>query len=222
MGAAVAIKAPAKMNTRTVDIDSLVPDPDNTRRHNKRNLAAIRGSLERFGQVEPLVIRSSTNVVVGGNGRLEMLRELGYRKVLVTELELDDQTARALSVALNRTGDLATWDETKLTELLAELQEQEFDLAVLGFDPADLAKRFANMRELAVDGLPAAPTTGAPEGSDPRVASDHVRQVQLFMPVSAFDTFQSCVAALMDHYGTSNVTDTVLRALDEAHSAIDG
>jgi hypothetical protein len=38
-----------------VPIGSLVPDPANPRRHDEHNLAAIRASLQRFKQAEPIV-----------------------------------------------------------------------------------------------------------------------------------------------------------------------
>ena len=42
---------------KRVAISSLHPDPANARTHNERNLDAIRASLARFGQAEPLVVR---------------------------------------------------------------------------------------------------------------------------------------------------------------------
>lgn len=215
---------PAKFKGLVVElvpIDSLVEDDENTRKHNKRNLSAIKGSLETFGQVEPLVVQKRTRKVIGGNGRLSVLKELGYEQVAVSIQDLTDEQAKALSVALNRTGDLAGWDEGALTTVLAELQEGGFNLETIGFDEADLAKRFENLRELSTDNLPDAPVTGLEGESDgTRVASDHVRQVQLFMQTAAFEKLQRQVNDLMVHYGTENVTDTILHAIDEAHQAL--
>jgi ParB-like chromosome segregation protein Spo0J len=52
-------------------------DASNARQHNERNLEAIKGSLARFAQVEPLVVQKSTGRVIGGNGRLVAMRALG-------------------------------------------------------------------------------------------------------------------------------------------------
>lgn len=210
------------LQTKYVAIDSLTEDPDNTRRHNKRNLSAIKGSLEQFGQVEPLVVQKGTGRVIGGNGRLSMLKELEQKTVAIVEVSVDDTQAKALSIALNRASDLAGWDEAALTRVLSELQDTGMNLEAVGFDETDLAKRFANLRELSTDGLPEAPTSGANDGNDARVASDHVRQVQLFMPSSTFEEFQSNVAALMAAFQTTNVTDTVVRAVAEALQAVEG
>jgi ParB-like chromosome segregation protein Spo0J len=204
-----------------VAVDSLVEDESNTRKHNKRNLAAIKGSLEQFGQVEPLVVQKSTRMVIGGHGRLATLKEMGVKKVAIVEVDVDDEKAKALSVALNRTGDLAGWDEAALSTALSELQTAGFDLSTIGFDEADLAKRFEGMRELSTDGLLEAPVDGTESvDAQGRSASDHVRQVQLFMQTTAFDKFQAQVADLAKHYGTGNVTDTLLHSVNEAHQAL--
>ena len=62
----------------TVGLGELVADGENARTHPEENLKAITASLREFGQVEPLVVRRGTNVVVGGNGRLAAMRGLGW------------------------------------------------------------------------------------------------------------------------------------------------
>ena len=52
----------------TVAIESLELDPNNARKHSKRNLDAIAASLEKFGQRKPIVIHNG--VVIAGNGTL--------------------------------------------------------------------------------------------------------------------------------------------------------
>jgi DNA modification methylase len=85
------------------------------------NHTAIKASLTRFGQAEPLVVQASTKQVIGGNGRLAAMQELGWTECDVVELDLDDQKAAALGIALNRTAEFATWDESALAEILQSL-----------------------------------------------------------------------------------------------------
>lgn len=122
------------MKVDTVDIETLIPDPDNARTHDAANLAAIRGSLKQFDVVEPLVVRRQNNVVIGGNGRLAALKELGYKKVPVHYVDFDDQKAKALALALNRTAELAAWDDEILGKTLQALQEDGFEIEGIGFD----------------------------------------------------------------------------------------
>lgn len=124
------------MKVETVGLDKLTPDPINARVHPDRNLAAIRASLEKFGQVEPLVVRKRSRVVVGGNGRLEAMKALGWKDAKVVEVDIDDDEAKALSIALNRASDLAGWDERRLAETFKELSETDWgnSLDALQFD----------------------------------------------------------------------------------------
>lgn len=66
-----------KPTIETVPLAQLVLDPENARLHPDANLEAIRGSLGLFGQVEPLVVQAGTHRVIGGNGRLAAMRDLG-------------------------------------------------------------------------------------------------------------------------------------------------
>ena len=66
---------------RRVPLASLHLDPANARLHGEENLAAIVGSLKRFGQAEPLVVQKPTGRVIGGNGRLVAMKKLGWTGV---------------------------------------------------------------------------------------------------------------------------------------------
>lgn len=113
------------LTIRRARIEDLILDPANARTHGSENLAAIEGSLRRFGQAEPLVIQASTQRVIGGNGRLAVMRQLGWAECDVVELDVDDLTATSLGIALNRTSELAAWDEGALAKLLASLRDQQ-------------------------------------------------------------------------------------------------
>src|ERR1044071_7555502 len=109
------------LTIRHVRLDELHQDPANARQHGERNMEAIRGSLTRFGQAEPLVVQKRSGRVIGGNGRLEAMRALGWNECDVVEVELDDVQATALGIALNRAGDLADWNLPALGSLLESL-----------------------------------------------------------------------------------------------------
>ncbi|MFO0449265.1 MAG: ParB N-terminal domain-containing protein, partial [Pseudomonadota bacterium] len=104
------------LRIKSVPIDSLHLDPSNVRTHDTRNLDAISASLKRFGQAEPLVVQQRTGRVIGGNGRLQAMKQLGWTQCEIVELDLDDLQATSLSIALNRTGELAGWDEPALAK----------------------------------------------------------------------------------------------------------
>ena len=70
------------LSIRRVPLDSLHLDPANAREHGPENMEAILGSLKRFGQAEPLVVQKKTGRVIGGNGRLVAMKQLGWTEGL--------------------------------------------------------------------------------------------------------------------------------------------
>lgn len=122
------------MKVESVPIDQLVEDPKNARVHGEKNLKSIRASLEKFGQVEALVVRKGSNVVIGGNGRLAVMKELGWESVFVTYQELTDAKAKALAIALNRAAEDAEWNNDQLIETLEELNDVGEDTAWMDFE----------------------------------------------------------------------------------------
>lgn len=139
----------------SVPIRELRQDPRNARRHDQRNLATIRSSLEQFGQRKPIVA-TADGVVVAGNGTLQAAESLGWSEISVSYLPWTDEAkARAYAVADNRSAELASWDDDALLEQLAELQG-DFDIEGIGFTDADLARIASRVGAGAVapDGFP--------------------------------------------------------------------
>jgi DNA modification methylase len=125
------------MNIETVSIDSLILDPSNVRRHNDKNLDAIKGSLARFGQTKPIVVNHQ-NIVIAGNGTLQAAKSLGWDEIKIVRTELMGSEATAYAIADNRTAELATWDDGALGDQLKALEDDGFDLKALGFDSSDM------------------------------------------------------------------------------------
>ena len=140
--------AATSLQIHRVPLASLHLDPANARLHGDRNLDSIRDSILRFGQAEPLVVQASTGRVIGGNGRLEVMRALGWTECDVVQLDCTALEATALGITLNRSAELATWDDGTLGRLLAELRA-EGALDGVGFDEAEIDQLLA---ELDVDG----------------------------------------------------------------------
>ncbi len=126
------------MKVIEIPIDNIIQDPSNARHHNTKNMEAIKGSIAKFGQVEPLIINSKTKVIIGGNGRHLAMKELGFEKVKVVEVDLNFTEATALGLALNRSAELAEWDFDTLGKLLHSLRQENFELGDIGFDTSYL------------------------------------------------------------------------------------
>jgi ParB-like chromosome segregation protein Spo0J len=125
------------MIVEQVALQTLTEDPANVRIHSPRNVAALKESLQRFGQQKPIVV-GSDNVVIAGNGTLRAAKELGWETVGIVRSKLKGADAIAFAVADNRTAELAVWDSIKLEETLDFLVGSGISAEALGFDVADL------------------------------------------------------------------------------------
>lgn len=123
------------MKVETVKIDALTLDPENARKHSKKNLDAIAGSLHTFGQRRPLVVWD--NIVIAGNGTLEAAKSLGWTSIEITRCPPDwtHEQARAYALADNRTAELAEWDSEILASQLVELDSVGYEISDYGFEP---------------------------------------------------------------------------------------
>jgi hypothetical protein len=91
----------------------------NPRSHPTKNLEAIKAALVEYGQVETILVnrRRQPWEVIHGNGRLQDALELGWTHVAAHIIDVDEATAKAMAVVLNRTGELAEWDKEELDKL---------------------------------------------------------------------------------------------------------
>src|SRR5712691_1615044 len=89
-----------QLRALAVPIDSVSLHPRNPRRG---DVAAVKASLERFGQRKPIVVQASTRHVVAGNNLLQAARDLGWSEVAANVQLMDDQDAAAYLLADNRT-----------------------------------------------------------------------------------------------------------------------
>ena len=115
-------------------LSDLTTDPNNARTHDGTNLSAIRGSFKKFGQQMPILIDNG-GVILAGNGRYLVAKELGWEKIdcIVSDLlTATEKTAYAL--ADNRTAELADWDRDILGLQLLALQDDGFDIGEIGFE----------------------------------------------------------------------------------------
>lgn len=138
MKAKATTPAATSIQLERVALAGLHEDPANVRRHNERNVAAIRNSLKRFGQRGRAVVAKSDGTVIAGNGLIAAARELGWSHVDVHYSDdLTSEDARAFAIADNRSGELSFFDEAQLAEQLAGMSPDLVEL--IGFDAGDMA-----------------------------------------------------------------------------------
>ncbi len=124
-----------ELRVENVNINSLIPDPANARRHDDKNLKAIADSLKLFGQRKPLTV-TPDSIVVTGNGTLAAAKSLGWTEIAIarTPVGWSWEQIRAWALADNRTAELAEWDDKVLADQLLELDANGWELEELGFE----------------------------------------------------------------------------------------
>ena len=115
---------PTATYIRTTDIplNELTPFPGNAKHG---DIDQIRASLRRNGQYRSLVVRAIPDgplTVLAGNHTLKALAAEGHTTARCELILCDDDTARRINLADNRTADLGTYDNDALAELLSYLE----------------------------------------------------------------------------------------------------
>jgi DNA modification methylase len=117
----------------------LIPRVTNPRTHSDEQVERIAQSIREFGFVNPVLV-GPDDVVIAGHARLLAARKLGLAEVPVIVLRnLSEAQRRALAIADNQLALGAGWDEELLRLELATLQEEDFNLDLIGFDDEELA-----------------------------------------------------------------------------------
>ena len=121
------------------NIAELIPDPDNARLHDRRNIDAIKQSIQRFGIRKPIVVHESSKICYAGNGVLTAALELGIETIPVAWIPADvpAEVAKAFAIFDNRTTDLSSFDPVKLDDLLASLPDVNLDNLLWTSDELD-------------------------------------------------------------------------------------
>ena len=106
----------------SVALNTLESYPTNPRRG---DVEAIAQSLKAHGQYRPIVVQYGTNFILAGNHTYKAAKKLGWKKIKITYVEVDEESARKIVLADNRLTDLATYNEPLLKSLLTALPELE-------------------------------------------------------------------------------------------------
>jgi len=119
-------------------IADLIPYANNARTHSDTQVAQIAASIKEFGWTNPLLV-DGTNGIIAGHGRLMAARKLGLDTVPCVELShLSDKQRKAYILADNRLAMNSGWDTQLLSLELKSLDDEGFDLEMLGFDADEL------------------------------------------------------------------------------------
>ena len=133
----VASDAKRRITIDYVPTGTLKPAPYNPRTISDEATARLARGISEFGLVDPIIVRRTDNMVIGGHQRLKVAQDAGDAEVPVVYLDdIDDAAAAALNVLLNNPSAQGDWDLPKLADVLGSLDG--FDATLTGFDTSDL------------------------------------------------------------------------------------
>jgi ParB-like chromosome segregation protein Spo0J len=128
------------MKIEQVKVESLIPYAKNSRTHSDAQVAQIAASIKEFGWTNPILVDGDKGIIAG-HGRLMAARKLGMTEVPVIELKgMTATQKKAYVIADNQLAMNSGWDIGLLSLELEELQNEDFDLELLGFDEKELNK----------------------------------------------------------------------------------
>jgi site-specific DNA-methyltransferase (adenine-specific) len=133
------------------NINEIIPYEHNPR-INDNAVDAVANSIKEFGWRVPIIVDKDM-VVICGHTRLRAAKQLGLTEVPVhVAVDLPPDKVKAYRIADNQTGNIAEWDYDLLPLELADLQNMNFDLSLLGFD-ADELDKLLNGNEAVIEGM---------------------------------------------------------------------
>src|SRR5580698_8191471 len=124
-------------------LEKLIPYARNPRTHSDAQVAQIAASIAEFGFNNPILVDTKAGIIAG-HGRLLAARKLGLTEVPVIVLDhLTEAQKRAYVIADNKLAENAGWDDDMLRVEIESLQDESFDVSLLGFEDVELARLLA-------------------------------------------------------------------------------
>jgi DNA modification methylase len=122
------------LNIQQRAVTDLIPYIANSRTHSDAQVAQIAASIKEFGWTNPILV-SGDDSIIAGHGRLMAARKLGMEEVPVIVLDhLSKSQQRALVIADNQLALNAGWNMDMLKAEIEDLNLENFNLEILGFD----------------------------------------------------------------------------------------
>ena len=188
------------MEVETIAMHDLHPAQWNPRKISDKEKEDLKRSLQEFGCVEPLVIRSEDMSIVGGHQRYWSALDLGWSEIPCVKVSLTDTKAKLLNIALNKIH--GEWDVDKLAGVIEQLKLEDADISLSGFDEISLA-------EVGVVGEGGYGVFGLPSGDKPPVetmifnatAKQKVYILGMLDELSGSGDHQEAMTKMQEKYG---------------------
>ena len=134
------------MEYKKININDLKEYENNSRVHSNEQILQIKESIKQFGFTNPLLVKPDLTIIAG-HGRLEAIKalnKLDYKDNPISEIPciivsgLSENDYKALVIADNKIALNAGWDLDILKEELTLLENENYNLDLLGFNNDEL------------------------------------------------------------------------------------
>jgi len=197
-------------NIQLVPIGELKPNPRNPNTHSEEQIARIAQVIKHQGWRAPIVVSNQSGLVVTGHGRVEAGKLLGLEKVPVSYQDFaNDADEKAHLLADNRLSELSELDNTKLKDLIQELDTGEIDLAMTGFNNDEISALMTQYFQ------------GDDLGDDPTakleiMKNTQLRQLLLIMKEAEFNEIIDKLEALKEKHVYESNNDCIITLIRNA------
>ena len=125
------------MQIKEVAVDKLIPYAKNSRTHSPEQVAQIAASIKEFGFRNPILVDGVG--IIAGHGRLLAAQKLGLNKIPTIDCsDMSPSQKKAYIIADNKLALNAGWDNELLKLEITDLQDENFNIDLLGFDVSEL------------------------------------------------------------------------------------
>ena len=116
-------------------VSDLIPYERNPNIHPTFQIEQIKNSIREWGFTIPIVI-DENSTVLAGHGRLHAVQELQMEEIPCIVVEgWTEQQKQAYVIADNKLSEGSDWDMDLFYDELKKINDNGFDLSLLGFDP---------------------------------------------------------------------------------------
>lgn len=114
--------------------DELIPYINNSRKHSDRQIEQVAASIKEFGFLNPVIIDAECGIIAG-HCRVLAAKKLSIDNIpCIDARHLTKSQKKAYVIADNKLALNAEWDEELLKIEIESLNDDGFDVSVLGFD----------------------------------------------------------------------------------------
>ena len=124
---------------KMVAIGRLKPNPENPNSHPAAQVAKLAAIIKAHGWRHPITVSNRSGFIVSGHCRLLAAEKLRLAKCPVDYQHFKSKAEeRAVLIADNVIAELAETDYGKMSDILDELEEENYPLELTGLDQKDL------------------------------------------------------------------------------------